>query len=90
MTRNRLFALSLAAGSLALGLGLAAADPPQKRSRRPPPEAIAACEQKSAGDSCTVKLPDDRTLDGVCRPPPEGKEGPLACVPDGPPPEPPR
>lgn len=56
------------------------------RPRRPPPEAVAACKSRSAGDACSVTL-RDRTLDGVCRAAPEGGE--LACMPDGPPPGPP-
>jgi hypothetical protein len=54
--------------------------------RGPPPEALAACEDKSEGDACTVQL-GDRTIDGTCEAPTNRK---LACVPADmpPPPEP--
>ena len=63
--------------------GTAGADNPPKR-RGPPPEAIAACKEKSAGDTCTMDL-HGHTLDGICRTGPDGN-GPLACAPDRPPP----
>ena len=69
-------------------VAVAAADEPaQPRKRRPPPEAIKACEALAPGDACTVELPD-RKIDGTCREAPDG-EGPLACVPKHAPPPPP-
>lgn len=58
--------------------------PPQGN---PPPEALAACESLSPGVPCTVTLPNDRTVNGLCHPVPGGGE--LACAPPpqgGPPP----
>jgi hypothetical protein len=45
----------------------------------PPPEALAACASSSAGASCTVTLPDGKTLSGACVAGPEGQA--LACLP---------
>ena len=61
--------------------------PPPHGHRGPPPEAFAACKKLSAGDACTVKLPD-RTVEGICRNGPDGK-GELACAPKDMPPPPP-
>jgi len=47
----------------------------------PPPEAVEACEGHDAGDACTVTVDGRDPLDGICTPPPGGREGPLACAP---------
>ncbi len=48
----------------------------------PPPEAIAACENKAAGDACSFIAPGGATITGIC----QTVEDVLACVPDNPPP----
>ena len=75
-TRHILLALTLSTTALA--------DQPARPRRGPPPEAIAACKDRSPGDACTVAFPD-HTIDGTCRNGPDGK-GVLACAPDHPPP----
>jgi hypothetical protein len=65
-------------------LAFAQEGPPGGRGppRRPPPEALAACEGKSAGASCSFSH-ESHSVSGTCFAP-EGK--PLACKPDRPPP----
>ena len=50
----------------------------------PPPEAIAACKDKSAGDQCEFERRDGGKVEGTCALPPRGGE--LSCRPQGPPP----
>ncbi|MDP5031942.1 MAG: hypothetical protein NWQ54_01195 [Paraglaciecola sp.] len=38
-----------------------------KRGHKPPPEAIAACEGKSAGDTVSFETPRGDTLEGTCQ-----------------------
>lgn len=52
---------------------------------RPPPEALAACQGKSAGTSCQFSH-EGRDLSGTCFTPASDK--PLACRPEGGPPGP--
>lgn len=69
----------LCVGSLALsGLALAQRGGHKRPPRRPPPEAIDACKDKAAGDSCSFKSPHG-TLSGTCWAPSE--DLPLACRP---------
>jgi hypothetical protein len=50
----------------------------------PPPEAVAACEGKNAGDSCTAEM-RGRKLTGTCEsPPPGARNRALSCRPSGP------
>lgn len=49
------------------------------RPQGPPPEAIAACEGKSEGDSCEFTNPRGDTLSGIC----QTVEEQLACAPEG-------
>jgi hypothetical protein len=49
----------------------------------PPPEALAACQGKSAGTTCSWSH-DGRTMEGTCFTPASDK--PLACRPNGAPP----
>ena len=84
------YSLLFAAVALPLSVGVATAQrgggerngPP-----KPPAEALTACEQRAAGDTCKFTV-DDRAIEGVCRPNPRDESAPLACVPDrgGPPP----
>jgi hypothetical protein len=41
------------------------APPPPPHHHQPPPEAFAACEGKSASDTCSVTL-RERTVEGTC------------------------
>ncbi len=50
--------------------------------RGPPPEALAACEGKTAGTRCSFNHAD-RAVEGSCFTP--GNDLPLACRPEGPP-----
>ena len=79
-TRTTLLLLSLCGG-----VALAQPRPPHG----PPPEALKACEGKSAGAACTVTPPDRPAVEGTCRTPPHGNSGELVCAPAhrGPPPE---
>jgi hypothetical protein len=65
--------------------GAAPAQPAEPRGgpRRPPPEALAACEGKSAGTACSFTH-DGRALAGTCFTP--ASDRPLACRPAGAPP----
>lgn len=56
---------------------------------RPPREAVEACEGLEAGDLCGFTSPHG-SLEGTCKPPPRGHDGPLACVPAGHRPPPPK
>ena len=54
--------------------------------RRPPPEALQACEGKARDAACSFKAPDGQTRGGSCfAPPAEGQATPrpLACRPQG-------
>jgi hypothetical protein len=63
-----------------------AADDNRPPLREPPSEALAACKDKQAGDTCQVVL-HDAAIAGQCAAIPDGR---LACRPDQPPPhEPP-
>jgi hypothetical protein len=53
--------------------------------RGPPPEAIEACEGKSANDPCSFTGRRDDTIEGTCFAPPDIDQ--LACAPEGGPPE---
>jgi len=59
---------------------------PQKGGRRgPPPEAFAACKNKSEKDACPITTPEGDSIEGTCMLTP--KRDKLVCVPkDGPPP----
>lgn len=67
--------------------------PTQADSRRPnaeaaaPPQALAACQNLSAGDTCTFTLGNGNTLNGTCILPPQTDQ--LACAPPGAPTQPP-
>lgn len=99
-TRTPTVALLLAIAGCAQGAPETAAEasplsamedgpPPGHRPPGPPPEAIAACAGKAAGDACTVELPD-RQIEGTCTAPPEGApDDTLFCLPEGAPPPPP-
>lgn len=85
--------LKIAGGmvGLTMVLGLVGLASAADRDRRgPPPEAIAACEDKSEGDACSVEF-RGRTIDGKCVNGPSADDA-LACMPEGgrppgPPPE---
>lgn len=47
----------------------------------PPPQAIAACKDKSSGASCSFVGRENQTRSGNCFAPP-GENHPLACRPD--------
>ena len=54
--------------------------------RRPPPEAVQACEGKTRDAACSFKAPDGQTRNGSCfAPAAEGQatQRPLACRPQG-------
>lgn len=87
--KKRKIAIAVLGLTMTLGVvGLASA---QDRERRgPPPEALAACEDKSEGDACSVEF-RGRTIEGTCKSGPSDDDA-LACMPEGgrrpgPPPE---
>ena len=49
--------------------------------KRPPKEAVMACQSLSAGDSCSFEGRQGKSLDGTCFTPESSK--PLACKPAG-------
>jgi hypothetical protein len=52
--------------------------------RGPPPEALAACKGRAAGDSCSFSSPHGDSVSGTCFTPDSSK--PVACKPAGGPP----
>lgn len=79
--RHRIFArFAPGVAGLVLALNAAAQQPATDSGERrgPPPEALAACEGKSAGDPCSFSGPRGDKPQGTCFAP-EGK--PLACRP---------
>ncbi len=97
MTKRLSLLGALAFGGIAFASATAHTRPDRNGPpKRPPQEAIKACEASEAGDSCEFTH-DDKTITGECRLPPakedrpqrnaEGEgERPLACVPDRQPP----
>ena len=77
----RIAILSVMALASVVATSLAVAEPGK---RRPPPEAIDACEELRADDVCSFKGRGGESVDGVCFTPEPSK--PLACKPDNPPP----
>lgn len=80
----------LIAGLFFMSLSALAQEGGQERGecpRRPPPEALAACEGKSAGTSCQFSH-EGRDVSGTCFTP--ASDRPLACRPEGGPPGPPQ
>jgi hypothetical protein len=71
------------------GVGFAAQNNRRRPPRRPPAEAVDACVEKDAGDTCCFDF-DGRTLCGECNFPPGADT--LACEPENhrPPPRPPK
>ena len=59
-------------------IGSASGKNGQGRPQGPPPEAIEACEGKSAGDSVTFTGRQGETLEATC----QEKDGQLAAAPD--------
>ncbi len=85
MSRSRLFVFVLSVSAVGAFAVLAFADDDRPPPREPPPEAFAACNEKSEGDACTVVFHEDQHA-GTCRAP-RGKR--LACVPNDMPHHPP-
>jgi len=56
--------------------------------RRPPKEAVDACEGADEGDACSFAGREGETLSGTCEGPPDASDKPLACRPEGAPPPP--
>lgn len=54
-----------------------------EEEKRPPREAVEACETASEGDACSFSGREGENVSGSCAAPPER---PLACRPDHPPP----
>lgn len=70
---------SIAIPALVLITALASLAHAQRRGPpSPPPEALAACEDRDDGDACSVRL-GGRVVEGTCMAPP-GRE--LACMPE--------
>ena len=72
--------------------GQGATATPKPHHRRPPPQAIEACDGKKAGDACTFTGREGEQLSGTCFSPPaheskDASEGqgqgdrPMACRP---------
>lgn len=50
-------------------------------AQAPAKEAIAACNNKTAGNSCSYQAPQGTTVSGICNAAPS--QGSLACVSNG-------
>lgn len=50
------------------------------QDRKPPQEAISACEGKSEGTTCSVTTPRGDTLSGTCKNTPDDKY--FVCMPE--------
>ena len=87
MQKNRTKTMIALVTVLLVGLTTSAyARPGGGEGRRgPPPEAIEACQGKSANAPCSFTGRYDDTLEGTCFAPPDADE--LACAPEGGPPE---
>lgn len=96
--KNFLVLATVTLGGVVLASATSQARPDRKGPpRHPPQEAIDACAESEAGDTCEFTH-RDRTIRGKCRLPPsrddrpqrnaegEEEEPPLACVPDRRPP----
>lgn len=64
------------------------ADNDRKR-RKPPRQAMEACENASNGDTCSFEGREGESVSGTCHRPPGDTSKPLACRPNDAP-EPPR
>ncbi len=84
MKTNKKLKLTIALALLLLMplTGSAESNNRDDRRKGPPPEAIAACEGKSVGDSVTFTGRRGESLTATCR----EIEGQLAAVPEGKPP----
>jgi len=78
--RTKMKILAVVASLLALPVAVHAA-PDGSPRHGPPPEAVAACNAKAAGDGCTLTF-HEHTVSGVCRATPDGQS--LACRPPPP------
>lgn len=56
-------------------------EPQRERPKGPPPEMIAACEDKSVGDACEFVSPRGDTVSGTCQNSPRD-ESQLVCMPN--------
>jgi len=83
MKKSEFFKVTLIASLICLSplIASAAGRPGQGRPQGPPPEAIAACKDKSVGDSVTFTGRRGETLEATC----QEKDGKLAAVPNNPP-----
>jgi hypothetical protein len=54
----------------------------------PPKEAIAACQNKDTGTTCSMKTPRGDTIEGTCKYTPDEKY--FVCMPEGGPQMPPK
>jgi hypothetical protein len=57
---------------------------PERENRRPPEVALQACASAVAGDQCSFEGRHGETLQGICAAP---DDKPLACRPEGGPPQ---
>lgn len=62
-----------------------ARDGQRRRPRKPPQEALDACDGASQGDACSFEGRDGEQLSGTCEAPPDDTSKPLACRPSQPP-----
>lgn len=67
---------------LVISLSAVASEPGERR-RGPPPEALEACAELQEGDECSF-VGRNATVAGICAAP---ADRPLACAPEGGPPD---
>ncbi|UPW19952.1 hypothetical protein M0C34_06735 [Agarivorans sp. TSD2052] len=83
MWLNKLSHKSLLTALIVAGLALPLTTVQAKGPRKPPQEALDACEGMSEGDSCSFSGREDEAMSGICGAPPHEEDAVLACMPEG-------
>ncbi len=85
MLRNNTLKNVLTASALILLISMPFTETYAQQGGRggPPEEAIEACADKAANDTCSFSSPRGDMVEGSCLSPPGGRDGPLACAPEG-------
>lgn len=83
--RGRWFSALFVASIVSLLVSCAAGPRERDRPQEPPAEALAACADLSAGDTCSFTGPRDEEITGTCVALKSDQEQ-LACAPEGGPP----
>ena len=73
------YPMLLGVALLSMASAVYAQSQPQQEHRRPPREAVEACNKKSEGDECSFTGRRQDKISGQCRMGPRGEK--MACVP---------